>query len=220
MSDAVTVVIPARDEEELIGRCLGSVVRATAGLNTRIIVVADRCTDGTVALARAVRGVEVREIDAAAVGVARAIGFGLATSAWIATTDADTIVPADWLREQLSLAEDGADVAVGTVRPGVDDLTPAEWVAWEASHADGRALGHVHGANLGMRASAYRSVGGFAAVAEHEDVDLVHRMRTAGFRISASDSFEVVTSGRRHGRTPGGYARYLREQFSSVTEPA
>jgi glycosyltransferase involved in cell wall biosynthesis len=218
---AVTVVIPARDEQELIGRCLDSVRRAAAGLSARIIVVADRCTDDTVAIARAVRGVEVREIDAAAVGVARAIGFELATSAWIATTDADTIVPAHWLREQLAIAGHGADVAVGTVRPAPDDLNPAEWIAWEASHAEGRALGHVHGANLGVRASAYRTVGGFAAVAEHEDVDLVHRLRSAGFRISASDSFEVVTSGRRVGRTPGGYARYLREQFSaSLTELA
>jgi glycosyltransferase involved in cell wall biosynthesis len=212
----VTVVIPARDEEELIGRCLASVTRAALPCNARIILVADRCTDDTVAIARTFAGVEVVEIDAAVVGIARATGFALATSDWIATTDADTIVPAHWLIEQLELARAGADVVVGTVRPGPDDLTTAEWSLWHESHADGRALGHVHGANLGMRASAYRAVGGFTDVAEHEDVDLVHRLRSGGFRISAGDTFEVVTSGRREGRTPGGYARYLRENLRAT----
>ncbi len=210
-----TVVIPARDEQRLIARCLESVLTSSA--QPRVIVVADRCVDQTAAVARCYPGVEVVEIHAGSVGIARAAGFSLATSEWIATTDADSVVPIDWLQSQLELADAGADVAVGTVRPGDDDLDPEEWLAWQASHADGRALGHVHGANLGVRACAYRAVGGFAPIAEHEDVDLVHRLRSGGFRISASDRFEVVTSGRREGRTPGGYARYLREELKATT---
>ncbi|MFN0242937.1 MAG: glycosyltransferase family 2 protein [Planctomycetota bacterium] len=56
---AVTVVIPAHDEEAGIARCLAS-VRAceTDGEPTRIVVVADNCTDATADVARAA-GAEV-----------------------------------------------------------------------------------------------------------------------------------------------------------------
>ncbi|RII86912.1 glycosyl transferase, partial [Clavibacter michiganensis] len=45
---AVTVVIPARDEEELVGRCLASIEVAAAraraaGVRVRVILVADDC---------------------------------------------------------------------------------------------------------------------------------------------------------------------------------
>ena len=202
----VVVVIPARNEESLIEACLRSVRRASPA--ARIIVVADSCTDDTVAIAR--RFATVIEIDAGSVGTARAVGVARAIESgaqWIANTDADSTVPRNWIDHQLSL---DADVVVGTVRPAADDLSSSEWALWHASHDDGQAIGHVHGANLGFRASAYRAVGGYAPLDEHEDNDLVHRLRSAGFEISATDQCEVVTSGRRVGRTPGGYAGYLR----------
>jgi hypothetical protein len=74
----------------------------------------------------------------------------------------------------------------------------------------GEANGHVHGANLGVRASVYRSAGGFADLAEHEDIDLVARCRALGATTVASARADVLTSGRQVGRTPGGYAGYLR----------
>ena len=65
----VIVVIPARDEEELIGPCLDSVI-AAATPATRILVVADGCVDGTAEVARS-RGVEVLELGGRSVGAAR-----------------------------------------------------------------------------------------------------------------------------------------------------
>jgi hypothetical protein len=49
------------------------------------------------------------------------------------------------------------------------------------SRPDGH--GHVHGANMGFRAGSYWRVGGFAALASGEDVDLVARFESAGLRI-------------------------------------
>jgi glycosyltransferase involved in cell wall biosynthesis len=218
----VLVIVPARDESALIGRCLAALdaarLRALAArpaLRVRTIVVADRCLDATAEIARGFEGVEVIEIDAATVGTARQAGADYALSSerpgrsWLANTDADSEVPPGWILDQVSLASGGADVVVGTVRPRFVDLSPAEVREWAATHVAGRPNGHVHGANLGVRASAYLSVGGFQHLAEHEDVDLVGRLAGAGFRIAASDRGEVLTSGRRVGRTPGGYAAYL-----------
>lgn len=218
MIDHIRVVIPARDEEKLIGRCLASVARAAARtiVPVAVTVVADGCLDRTAAIARSFRGVRVIELDSSNVGSSRRAGaLGLSgVTQWIANTDADSTVPADWLTGQLALANAGWDVVVGTVRPDFGDLRPEQVAAWHATHRPGEPNGHVHGANLGVRASAYAAVGGYRALPEHEDVDLVERL--GEFRMVATDEGEVTTSGRPVGRTPGGYARYLREGLLQI----
>jgi len=209
----VIVVIPARDEEALIGPCLDSVI-AAATPTTRILVVADGCVDRTAEVARG-RGVEVLELTGRSVGAARRAGVAhaLGNAEWIANTDADSVVPTDWISRQLEYAEEGADVVIGTVRPNFADLDDRRVRAWLARHIPGHANGHVHGANLGIRASAYLRAGGFGAEPEHEDVDLVARLTATGARIVATADIDVQTSGRLVGRTPGGYARHLRDDL-------
>jgi glycosyltransferase involved in cell wall biosynthesis len=221
---AVAVVIPAHDEAALIGRCLTSVTRAVArarerepGLVATVTVVLDACRDTTPVL---VRGwpVQAIEITARNVGTARRVGVAHARAGvdarpedtWIAMTDADTVVPRDWITHQLDLMDAGIDLVLGTVRPDFADLSPRHAAYWRATHHRGRPAGNVHGANLGVRASAYAEAGGIPDLAEHEDVALVRALRAIGVREHASDVHEVETSGRFTGRTPGGYAAFLR----------
>jgi glycosyltransferase involved in cell wall biosynthesis len=237
MTDAVTAicaVVPAHNEEALIGRCVDALVgaarRARArrpDVHIRIVIVADACTDETTHIVSGTPGVDVISLHARSVGAARAEGvdFALAafqhdpdfdpagTTGWIGNTDADSIVPENWFTSQIDLAESGFDVIIGTVRPNFTDLSPEQISAWETRHTPGQPNGHVHGANLGIRASTYTAAGGFQPQVEHEDVDLAHRLRDRGARIVASDNGEVLTSGRQVGKTPGGYARYLAEDL-------
>ncbi|RKR74845.1 glycosyl transferase family 2 [Frondihabitans australicus] len=234
---SVAVVVPARDEAALICPCLDSLIAARAevavthpAVDVTIVVVADACADATEEIVRSYgdRGVDLAVVRVGRVGVARGIGIRRSLSsgdgpalrsAWIANTDADSVVPALWLTHQVELADAGADVMVGTVRPDPADLTADQWARWTATHERGRPNGHVHGANLGVRASAYEAVSGFDPVAEHEDNLLVARLRERGAVIVASDVAEVVTSGRPVGRTPGGYAAHLVEALSDSREP-
>ncbi|RII96479.1 glycosyltransferase, partial [Clavibacter michiganensis subsp. insidiosus] len=102
------------------------------------------------------------------VGAARAQGVDAARAGWdgddaehwIACTDADSAVPPAWITSQLELADAGSDVVVGTVRPELEDLSPDQVAAWRATRVPGHANGHVHGANLGVRADAYVAAGG------------------------------------------------------------
>ena len=69
---------------------------------------------------------------------------------------------------------------------------------------------HVHGANLGVRADAYMSVGGFPSIALAEDHALWRALTAGGFRCRSSVALSVSTSGRLVGRARGGFADNLR----------
>ena len=229
LTRAVAVVVPAHDEEQLLGACLDSIALAVDAARSvvprvGVWVVLDACTDGSASIADAA-GVEVITVDAHSVGTARAAGVRAALEAfddvparaiWTAHTDADSVVPPNWLTHQLHLARRGADVAVGTVRPDFRDLDVEQVEAWWATHTPGVANGHVHGANLGIRASALLDAGSFADAAVHEDVWLVDEIRSRGGHLIATDAAWVRTSGRPIGRAPGGYSRYLREDLVAL----
>lgn len=223
---ALAVVVPARDEESVLGRCLAAVHRARLsatrlGVPGLTVVVADSCTDATAALARAA-GARVLETGAGTVGAARSAGIALALRAlggvparrvWLACTDADSTVPPDWLVAQLRVARAGYDAAAGLV--DVDDAGPrssrGRWRSrYAASCRRDWLHGRVHGANLGVRAEAYRAVGGFEPVAEHEDARLVRRLQAHGWPVAWPERPVVVTSARRRSRTAAGVAADLR----------
>ncbi|SDQ09256.1 glycosyltransferase [Leucobacter chromiiresistens] len=216
----VAVVIPAKNEERRIAACLSAVLAASARcpVDVSVTLVADGCTDRTVPLARSFAGVEVVEIAASNVGVGRALGVRHAlrsltvhpAGVWIANTDADSIVPSDWIAQQLLRAEAGVDAVLGSVVPDPAEYPRDLQQRWAHAHPAGRATPEIYGANLGVRASAYLRAGGFAALAEHEDVDLVRRLRAP--RVRYSDASPVITSARLDGRTPGGFAGYLRAE--------
>ncbi|MFZ3452112.1 glycosyltransferase [Arthrobacter sp. 7Tela_A1] len=218
------VVIPARNEEELLPRTLASVAAACtpeAGVTgpVSVAVVVDSSTDGTADAAdRAAYelGLELHllETGAGIVGEARAAGVEALLEAgaqWIGNTDADTVVPRNWLHTQLQFAASGYGLVLGTVVPDASDLTPRHLALWHARHELAEGHPHVHGANLGFSDLAYAAAGGFLPMAEHEDLDLANRMKAAGVAWVATDWNRSVTSGRSQGRAPGGFSGFLRQ---------
>lgn len=211
----IAVIVPAHDEADAIGGCLASLMAAAAhpglrGEAVQVVVALDDCTDGTAAICAA-HGVSVVTVGARCVGVARAAAVEVALAAdarWIASTDADTHVPPDWLYAQLQC---GADAFCGVVTVAQwQDYPPAVRLAFGGhEHAcDGHP--HVHGANIGFSAAAYRAAGGFSALRTGEDVALVDAMARSGARIARLASPGVVTSARRSARAPQGFSAFLK----------
>lgn len=212
----IGVCIPAHDEAVDIPACLASVeaaVRQVRGESVRVVVVADACSDGTAAIARAM-GCDVVTVDVRCVGAARAAGadylLGLGAR-WLCCTDADTRVPLHWITGQLAC---GSDAVCGTV--GVDDWHEHPAHVAEAFHShyqDRDGHRHVHGANFGVSAAAYRRTGGFMPLVAHEDVRLVEALVLQQASIAWVRNPHVLTSARRLARAPAGFAHWLGAQY-------
>lgn len=231
---AVGVVVPARDEAVRIEACVRTIRRSLAlapDVVAHIVVVADACGDDTAAAAGRALGAagEVVATPLGNVGAARRLGTARVLRrlarrngapldprrTWLLTTDADTVVPEGWVEAHLRLADAGAAAVAGIVRlldpSGDGEATATVREAFErgyALHPDGTHP-HVHGANLGVRADAYRAVGGWTGLSTAEDHALWDRLRTAGWpTVSAIDPW-VATSARLVGRAPSGFAGHL-----------
>ena len=219
----LAVVVPAHDEEEHIGACLASVRTAARcprlnGERVLVVVALDACSDQTGRIARS-WGASLVSVTSRNVGIARAHGARHALDAgarWLAFTDADSVVGPEWLSAQL---EQRSDAVCGTVEVrdwGEYSEGLREQHAATYTDADGHR--HIHGANLGVDAVAYQTVGGFQPLASSEDVALVAALRDTGASISWSAAPRVVTSARRRYRAPGGFGETLArvEQALSV----
>jgi hypothetical protein len=68
----------------------------------------------------------------------------------------------------------------------------------------------VHGANLGIRASAYLAAGGFPPLRTAEDHALLAAATRAGCMVAQASDIAVETSGRRLARAPRGFGDLLR----------
>jgi Glycosyl transferase family 2 len=229
---AVGVVVPAHNEEVLLTACLAALTRAAARIShcpVHIVVVADACSDRTAEQARA-WGTTLIEIDARNVGAARATGMSelLRLTAqvprrdvWLATTDADTVVPAHWLQRQLAYADLGWDAVLGTVTvsewPGQPPHLPAVF-ATHYAHGHGPHP-HVHGANLGIRASAYIAAGGFKMLPTAEDHALLRALTETGCQPLRASDLAVTTSGRRIARAPLGFSHLLSTLATPLSAP-
>lgn len=229
------VVVPAHDEQDLIGDCVAGIRRASAhpalsGIRVHLVLVLDACRDATGARAAAALagagsslGATILSVSVSNVGRARALGFDRAAAlcgeidpeaVWLATTDADSVVPAEWLAHHLHLRRRGADGCAGTVVVDSWREHPASTRrAFDAQYQPDGRLGfghpHVHGTNLGLSLAAYLLAGGFSPLVTGEDHALWRALVEAGRRLVATPEAPVTTSGRRHGRSPAGFAGTL-----------
>ena len=228
----VATLVPARDEEALLPRCLQSIQAARsllpADVSSDLIVCVDTSDDRTFEIAeRMIRqsGAVVNST-AGSVGIARTIAAATAIArsrclperCWLANTDADCVVPADWLLNQLHAAEHGFMAVAGII--GIDSFAehdPSVEASFRSSYVvgDDGTHAHVHGANFGVRADAYLNAGGWGMLPTAEDHDLWNRLQVNEHRVISDAGLRVITSGRRVGRAPSGFAGTL-DAFNEV----
>lgn len=199
----VSIVIPAYNEEKYIGRTLESVKKLeTKDWDTEILVINGGSTDETEDVAKRY-GAKVVDEPHKGIGFARQEGIKHATGDIIAFTDADTVVPADWLtRHVTALAKPGVVFTYGTFRV-VDGKFPyyqfinfiqPHWLWW-LHHLLGKPI--AAGQNMAFWREKAIEIGGFDdKILLFEDIDFAIRMKKIG-KVVFVPEIIVISSGRR-----------------------
>jgi glycosyltransferase involved in cell wall biosynthesis len=234
MALSAVIVVPARDEEATVVRCLEALAAQTVATERfEIILVADACTDATEALARAAArtlGLTLTVLTGPGLGSGPARRTGMDHAAGrltdagrpdglIATTDSDSRPEADWLERQLTYLAGGARVVAGDIE--LDDEEAARLpdgvirrrehdaalrLASVSAREPGAGHHHFAGASLGIAARDYLRVGGIGTEAALEDEAFFERLRAHGIPILRAADVRVRTSARSDGRAVRGLA--------------
>jgi len=200
---AVSVIVPARNEEACLGACLQSLVDQ-GNVSLEIIVVDDHSTDRTREIADSFAGKGVRAIDAGPLpagwtGKNNAVTTGAkaACGKWLLFTDADTIhLPGSLARSIAEAKRYGAamlsyspqQIVKGFWEKAVMPVIFAELAASfrPAQVSDPKsAAAAANGQYILITREAYDAVGGHAAIASDllEDVALARLVKQSGRRI-------------------------------------
>ena len=241
------VVVPARDEEDLIASCLEALAtqERVAHHEYEILLTLDRCTDETEARAREIGGahpslkLHLLEGPGEGSGPARRVGMDAACARLlqvgrpqgiIACTDADTVVAPDWLAAQLRAVSEGARAIGGRIELAEDGLL-SEHV--RRRHAEDGRRRHEHllsdpageaqhwqfsGASMTLTAAVYTLVGGLEPLTALEDEHLENVLRHHDVPIHRLLSVRVTTSPRLVGRATRGLSNDLAKIARSLGE--
>lgn len=221
---AVSVVIPAFNEEKYIGDTLFSLLKSEqeTNINYEVILVDNNSTDKTIEQALKFKdGMNLRIIkeERQGRGAARARGFEEALGEIVLSADADTIFYKGWV-EKLASAIKGEVVAATTSCKIVDlssfsnavfnFIQPVSMVLYRIF------LGHfwLSGFSFGILKEVYQKSGGFdTSLQAQEDLDLSFRVAKLG-KIKFINK-PVVFSGRRFKK---GLIIGIWDYFRSFTE--
>jgi glycosyltransferase involved in cell wall biosynthesis len=198
----ISVVIPAFQEEKYLPRALQSVL-GQEYKNFELIVVNNNSSDKTAEIAEKFGAKVIFELRQG-VGFARQAGFLAAKGDIIATTDADAVLPKNWLsRIAKEFEEDNTLAAFGglytlysgpiTARFAISYFFYFIWLLDKIFSGGG----NLPGANSAFRKSAFLRIGGFnTKLSMCEDVDLSQRIKNVG-KVLLDPDFRIQVSGRR-----------------------
>ncbi|MGD0106200.1 MAG: glycosyltransferase [Rhodopila sp.] len=261
MASNTVVAIPARDEAERIGPCLVALNEQIQRPDT-VVLLLNNCSDCTETIARALApGLQFR-LDLisrdlppvlANAGHARRLAMAMAAESAgpdgvLLTTDADAVVPPDWVSRNHAALGQGADIVCGRavidpmeaamIPPHLHDddalecrlialLDDLAWVLDPEPHDPPPRHTEASGASLAVRAEAFRRVGGIPPIPAGEDRAFVRALWLMDARVRHDPAIQVTVSGRVIGRAQGGMADAIRRRIvqqdeftDDIVEPA
>jgi len=167
---AVSVIIPAKNEESNIAHVILAIERnCPAGINLEIVVVDDGSTDGTVAAAQAANA-RVVELEPNQSGgnpaAARNRGAAVATGDPLIFLDADCVPGDDWLPSILAAHDSGVSIIGGSLDlpPGLSAIARCDYYCgWYLTNSrrPGGFVPHHPPPNISVRREPFFSTTGF-----------------------------------------------------------
>jgi glycosyltransferase involved in cell wall biosynthesis len=198
---SISIIIPALNEERMIGRCLESLAKLDFARDRfEVILVDNGSRDNTLTIAESFKdrlNVRILQKTGVRISALRNTGAKVALGKILAFLDADCLAAANWLDRILALAPaDGAGVL------GAHYLLPKDssWVGrtWHVYQEAPKAgeVSHIPAGDLIMRREDFLKLGGFdETIQTNEDYELCERARAAGMKVRAFPEIGVVHLG-------------------------
>ena len=191
-----SILIPARNEEKNIGACLQSIQQLNYPIHLyEVIVVDDFSEDATIAKVKQFDGVkiiELRDIVKEKINSykkkAIVVGVEQATGNYIVTTDADCIVPSNWLSNFACIIQQQPTVFIAAPVAMKEESSPIklfqslDFISLQGITGASVAAGFhsmCNGANICYSKEAFYKVNGFKDVdhiASGDDMLLMHKL--------------------------------------------
>jgi cellulose synthase/poly-beta-1,6-N-acetylglucosamine synthase-like glycosyltransferase len=205
-------VIPAYNEQALIGKCVESVlaeIKRSGRTGIDVVVVNNNSTDRTAEVAGAYEGVRVVDEKQKGLVSARDGGFKATTAELVANIDADTMVPPGWL--DVVFAEFEKDDKLVCLSGPYVYYDLSAWNRFLISTFYGltkliywlnryvlRVGSVVQGGNFVFRRDAWIKAGGYNREIKFygEDTDVAVRLSKVG-KVKFIFKLKMLTSGRR-----------------------
>ena len=199
----ITVVIPTYNEEKFILGALRSLERQSLPRGMYEIIIVDGYSqDRTVELAKGHADKIIQQKSDRVAG-ARNDGVAVARGDIIATTDADCVLPANWLEKILDDFKKNDIVCLyGPTKPLENGFKYTMWI--ELNNLFARLLYKLRllymavGANTAFRKKEFMMVGGYPVVTAGDDYGLPLRFKRRGFKVFFDKSLFVFFSMRRY----------------------
>jgi glycosyltransferase involved in cell wall biosynthesis len=238
----LTVIVPARNEEDCLGECLRSLVSQSEdifelGRDWELIVVDDQSTDRTAEIARGFSGVtliQAEKLEPGWTGKANAVWTAArrARGRWLLFTDADTIHEPGDLRRAMHEAErykagmlsySPRQIVRGLAQRSLMPLVFCELaLAYPPAEVSDPAqrIAAANGQFLLVEREAYRKLGGHASVAGKvlEDVELAFlaKRRKIGLRFRYADDAVSARMYRSTAAMMEGWTKNLKLLFDNA----
>lgn len=209
----ISVIVPALNEEKVIGRCLEALSRIFCNRYTfEVIVVDNGSRDRTVETVRrfdALPFVKIISLEGVHISALRNRGAVEARGNILAFLDADCLAPPDWLTNAIRIFENCDDGIIGAHYQIPDDAT---WVGrvWFQDRLSQKvgAVSYVPSGDLLIRRDLFIQVGGFdESIQTNEDFELCQRVIREGWPVRAYPELQVVHLG-----TPRTLLGFFRKQ--------
>ncbi len=194
MKKELTVIVPAYNEQDLIAGCLDSLLDQTLEKGRYEIIVIDNNSNDLTAKIAQDKGVRVeKELRKGYVHAIRK-GIEVSQTEFIAFTDADCIVPHDWLEKILTHFDDSTKVVGVAGKLAFYDLRPIIDKTMRSLLYLNKAL---PGNNMAVKREAISQIGGVdPRINLSVDYWLTLKLRKVG-TLTIDRSMVVQTSGRR-----------------------
>lgn len=190
----ISVIVPALNEEEVIGRCLRSVKNQRYSKKHEVIVVDNDSTDRTVEIAQKYADKVIFEEEKGKYAACNR-GAREANGEILAFLDADTVVLENWLSE-MSKAFEGPSVIGATCPVKPLNYDPVSFLYFNLYNKLVKASVQLRqpkiwGAALALRKDVFHKVGGFSNTVNFEDLDLVGRLKYLGEFVMMEDTLAL-----------------------------